>query len=128
MIFSHFIIVVSKCEEWKVEAFLWSALGDINIATPLQQGMRWDITSLVQNVNLICAKKVYYCNRPKYFFLCVNSRITSKIFKTCFGQNEQVWMDEKLVTILLFEIRSSAFCFFKSQNLSPLNSKYLENS
>jgi len=88
----------------------------VNIATPLQQGMRWDITSLVQNVNLICAKKVYYCNRPKYFFLCVNSRITSKIFKTCFGQNEQVWMDEKLVTILLFEIRSSAFCFFKSQN------------
>jgi len=25
---------------------------------------------------------------------------------------EQVWMDEKLVTILLFEIQSSAFIFF----------------
>jgi len=29
---------------------------------------------------LICAKKVYYSNKPKYFFLCVNSRITSNIF------------------------------------------------
>jgi len=74
--------------------------------------MRWDITSLVQGANLICAKKVYYSNRPKYFFLCVNKRITSKIFKICFGGIEQVWMDEKLVTILLFEIQSSSFVFF----------------
>jgi len=43
--------------------------GDINIATPLQLSMRWDITLLVQSVNLICAKKVYYSNRPKYFSL-----------------------------------------------------------
>jgi len=28
--------------------------------------MPWDITSLVQSVNLICAKKVYRSNRPKY--------------------------------------------------------------
>jgi len=109
--FLLFYIVVSKCEEWKEEAFLWSAPGDINIATSLQWSMRWDITSLVQSVNLNCAKKVYYCNRPKYFFLCVNSRITSNILKTCFGQSEQVWMDEKLVAILLFEIQSSAFVF-----------------
>ena len=73
--------------------------------------MRRDIISLVQSVNLICAKKVYYSNRPKYFFLCVNSRITSNIFKTCFGQSEQVWMEEKLVTILRFEIQRSAFVF-----------------
>jgi len=33
MIFSHFYIVVSKCEEWKEEAILWSAPSDINIAT-----------------------------------------------------------------------------------------------
>jgi len=26
--FLSFYIVVSKCEEWKVEAFLWSAPGD----------------------------------------------------------------------------------------------------
>jgi len=76
----------------------------VSIATPLQWSMRWDITALVRSVNLICAKKVYYCNRPIYFFLCVNSRIMSKIFKTCSRQSEQVWMDEKLVTILLFEI------------------------
>ena len=41
-------IVISKCEEWKEEAFLWSAPGDTKIATPLQLSMRWDITSLVK--------------------------------------------------------------------------------
>jgi len=51
-------IVVSKYDEWKEEAFLWSALGDINVATSLQLSMRWDITSLVQSANPICAKKV----------------------------------------------------------------------
>jgi len=73
--------------------------------------MRCDITSLVQSVNLICAKKVYYSNRPKYFFICVNSRITCKIFTICSGQIEQVLVDEKLIAILLFEIQSSAFPF-----------------
>ena len=100
--FFSFYIVVSKCEEWKEKAFLWSAPGEINIATPLQLSMRWNITSLVQSVNLICAKKVYFSNKPKYVFLCVNSRITSNIFKTCFGLSEQVWMDENLVIVLLF--------------------------
>jgi len=56
--FLSFYIVVSKCKEWKEEAFSWSAPGDINIATPLQLSMRWDITSLVQSTNLICTKKV----------------------------------------------------------------------
>jgi len=36
-------------------------------------------------------------------------------------------MDDKLVTILLFEIQTIAFVF-KSLNLSPVNPKYLENS
>jgi len=35
---------------------LWSARATVKIATPLQQSMRWDITLLVQNGNLICAK------------------------------------------------------------------------
>jgi len=91
--FLSFYIVVSKCKEWKEEAFLWSAQGDINIATPLQLAKQWDITSLVKSVNLICAKKVYYSNRPIYCFLCVNSRITRKFLITCFRQSEQVWMD-----------------------------------
>ena len=34
--FLSFSTVVSKREEWKEEALLWSAPGDINIATPLQ--------------------------------------------------------------------------------------------
>jgi len=54
--FLSFYVVLSKCEEWKEKAFLWSAPGDISIATPLQQSMRWDITALVRSVNLICAK------------------------------------------------------------------------
>jgi len=99
--FLSFYIVVSKCEEWKEESFLWSAPGDINIATPL--------VGSKCKPNLY--QKIYYSNRPKYIFLCVNSRITSNIFKTCFRQSEQVWMDEKLVTILLFEMQSSAFVF-----------------
>jgi len=35
---------------------------------------------------------------------------------------------KQLVTILLFKIQSGAFVFFKSLNLSPLDSKSLENS
>jgi len=34
--FLSFSIVVSKREEWKKEALLWSAPGDINIAMLLQ--------------------------------------------------------------------------------------------
>jgi len=81
--FLSFYIVVSKCEEWKEEAFLWSAQGDINIATPLQQRVRWDITSLVQSVglNLICAKKVYYSNRPKYFFFASTAESRATFLK-----------------------------------------------
>jgi len=66
--------------------------------------MRWDITSPVQSVNLICAR-VYYSNKPKYVLLYVNSRIKSNISKTCFGQSEQVWMDGKLVTILFLKFK-----------------------
>jgi len=106
--FLSFYIVVSK-EEWKKEALLCSAPGGTLTS---QRHCSWACgSSLVQRVNLICAKKVYYSNRPEYVFLCFNGRITSNIFKTCFGQSEQVWMDEKLVTILLFEIQSRAFVF-----------------
>jgi len=34
---------------------------------------------------------------------------------------------KQLVTILIFEIQSSAFVFFESLNLSPLNSRSLED-
>jgi len=53
--FLSFHIVVSKCEEWKEEA----APGDMNIATPLQLSMRWDVTSLVQSVNPTCENKIW---------------------------------------------------------------------
>ena len=77
--FLSFYIVVSKREEWKVEALLWSAPGDINIATPLQWSMQGDITSLVQSV-----KKSIALIGLNIFFLCFNSRITRNISKTCF--------------------------------------------
>jgi len=79
--FLSFYIVVSKCEEWKKEAFLWCAPGDINIATPLQLNMRWDINSLVQSVNLICARKVYCSNRPKYFFFASTAESRATFLK-----------------------------------------------
>jgi len=72
--------------------------------------MRWDIITLVQNVNLICAKKVYYFNRPKYFFLCVNSRITNKILKLVLDRVSN--FEGMKQTILLFEIHSSGFVFY----------------
>jgi len=54
--FLSFYIVVSKCEEWK-EAYLGRPRSTVSISTPLQWTMRWDITSLAQNVNLILAKR-----------------------------------------------------------------------
>jgi len=41
----------------------------LSIATPLQQSMRWDITSLVPSVNLIRAKKsITPIGRNIFFF------------------------------------------------------------
>jgi len=56
--FLSFYIVVSKCEEWKEEAFLWMAPGDVNIATPLQLSRRWDFNSMVQCKPNLCQKSL----------------------------------------------------------------------
>ena len=54
-------------------------------------------------------QKVYYFSRPKYFFLCVNSRITSKILKLVLDRVSKFeWIKQ---TILFFEIQSSGFVF-----------------
>jgi len=71
--------------------------------------MRWDITSLVQSVNLI---------RPKMSMTPVGLNIfslrqqgnTGNIFKTCFGLREQLWMDETSYNFG-FQISNSAFIF-----------------
>ena len=71
-------------------------------------------------------KSIILIGLNTFFFASITeSRV--KFFKL-FLQKEQVCMDEKLVTMLLFEIESSAFVFSKSLHLSPLNSKSLENS
>jgi len=108
--FLSFHIVVSKCEEWKEEAFLWSARVTVSIATPLQWSMRWDITSLVHNVNLIRAKKSITPTGLNIFFFASIGEPRTKFLKlvlnwvSTFG-----WM--KQVTILLFKFQSSAFIF-----------------
>jgi len=56
--FLSFCIVVSKCVEWKEEAFLWLARATVIIATPLPWSMRWNITSLVESINLTRAKSL----------------------------------------------------------------------
>jgi len=78
--------------------------------------MRWDISSLVQNVNLICAKKVYYSNRPKYFFAST-AESRAKFLKLVLDRVSKFGWMKQLVAILLYEIQSSAFVFFKSLNL-----------
>jgi len=109
--FISFDTIVSKCEKWKKEAFLWSAPGDMNISTPLQQSMRWDITSLVQNVNLICAKKVYYSNKPKYFFFASTAQSRATFLKLVIDRVSKFgWMKNWLqFCVLKFKVVLSFF-------------------
>ena len=72
-------------------------------------------------------KSITLIGLNKFFFTSIAESQANSL-KTYFGQSEQVWMDEKLVPNFAFEIQSSAFVFFKSLNLSPLNSKSLKNS
>jgi len=89
--------------------------------------MRWDITSLVQSSsNLICAKKSIALIGLN-IFLCINSRITSNIFKLVLDRvNKFGWMKNEL-QFYFFKFKV-VLSFFKSLNLSPLNSKSLQNS
>jgi len=57
--------------------------------------MRWDISSLVQSVNLICAKKLYYLIGLNIFSLRQLQNHEQNC-KTCFGQSEEVRMDETI--------------------------------
>jgi len=55
--------------------------------------MQWDITSLVQNVNLIRAKKVYCSNRPKYFFFTSTAESRATFLKLVFDRASKFgWM------------------------------------
>jgi len=73
--------------------------------------MRWDISSLVQSVNLICAKTVYYSNRPKYFFFASTAESREKFLKLVLDRVSKFGWMKQLITILFFEIRSSGFVF-----------------
>jgi len=67
--------------------------GDINIAASLQWSMQGDITLLVQSVNLICAKKVYCSNRPKYFFFASTAESQATFLKLVFDRVSKFgWM------------------------------------
>ena len=88
--------------------------------------MRWDISSLVQCVNLISAINVYYSNRPKYFLFASTVESRANFLKLVWHRVSKFGWMKQVVTILRFEIQSSVL-FFNSLNLSPLNSKALEN-
>ena len=85
--------------------------GDINIAAQLQQSMRWDITSLVQSVNLTCAKKVYCSNRPKYFFFSSRAESRATFLKLVFDRVSKFgWMKNQLqFCVLKFKVVLSFF-------------------
>jgi len=68
--------------------------------------MRWDITSLIQGVNLICAKKVYFYNRPKYFFFASTAESGAKFIKLLLDRVSKFKWMKQMVTILLFEIQT----------------------
>ena len=118
--FLCFYIVVSKCEEWKEETFLWSAPGDSKHCSAtavehsggemLPRAGRYYRAGL--SVNLICAKKVCYSNRPKYFFFASTAESRATFLKLVL---DRVSLDdEKLVTIyyLKFKVVLS-FCTSK---------------
>jgi len=54
MIFPHFVLLLENVRNGKRKHFYGRPRA---IATPLYKIMRWDITALVQSVNLICANK-----------------------------------------------------------------------
>ena len=89
--------------------------------------MQGDITLLVQSVNLICAKKVYCSNRPKYFFFASTAESQATFLKLVFDRVSKFgWMKYQFeFCVLKFKVVLS---FFKSLNLSPHDSKSLENS
>ena len=52
--------------------------------------MRWDITSLVQSVNLIRAEKSITRIGLNIYFFASTGEPRAKIVKTCFGRSEHV--------------------------------------
>jgi len=58
--------------------------------------MRLDIITLVQSVNLICAKKSITLVGPNIFSLDQEHN-HEQHFKTSFGQSEQVRMDKQTI-------------------------------
>jgi len=71
-------------------------------------------------------QKVYYSNRPRYFFFVSTGEQQAKLLKLVLDLVSKFgWV--KQITILLSNFKI-VLSFFKSLNLSPLNSKYLENS
>jgi len=76
---------------------LWSAQGDINIATPLQLSIRWDITLLVQSANLFCAKKSITLIGLNMFFFASTPESRATFLKLVFDRVSKFgWMKNEL--------------------------------
>jgi len=78
----------------------------VSIAMPLQWSMRWDITSLVQSVNLIRAQKSITTVGLYIFFFASTGEPRAKNLKRVFD-----WVSKFGITILLFKFQSSASVF-----------------
>ena len=89
----------------------WSALGDSyhRHAIEVEHVVGYYLAG--SKCKPILCQKVYYSNRPKYFFLCVNNGTTSKFLKLVLDRMSKFGWMKQLVTILFFEIHSSAFIF-----------------
>jgi len=75
--------------------------------------MRWDITSLVQSVNLICATKSITVIGLNIFFFASAAESRATFLKLVLDRVSKFEWMKQLVTILLFEFQSSAFVFLK---------------
>jgi len=94
----------------------------VSIATPLEWIMRWDITSLVQSVNLILTKKSVTPIGLNILFFALIGEPRAKFWT----EWASMYRWNKLQ--FCFSNFKAVFSFFKSPNLTPLNSKYFEDS
>jgi len=81
---SFYIVVSHNVSSGKRKHLSGRLRATVSMVTPLKSSMQWDITSLVQTVNLIRAKTSITPIGLYIFFF----------FKTWFGMSEQVWIDE----------------------------------
>jgi len=92
--FLSFYTVVSKCEEWKEEAFVWSASGDSQhrYATAVEHAVGCYLAGSKCKPN--SCQKMSIAPIGLNIFSLRQQGNPGKILKSCFGMSEHFWMDE----------------------------------